>query len=108
LWLQVLLAARRLGVAPMLEQEVRGGARKPILDWSLGQFRILPPKAYRWVPEMHEIGATLSAAGMAPTLFDGIAEVFELVARSPLGAQTVEGHRARALSAEDILRELAG
>lgn len=57
---------------------------------------------------MHEIGATLSAAGMTPQLFEGIAEMFELVARSPLGAQTMESHRARASSAEDILRELAG
>ena len=92
----------------MLEQEIRSGARAPILDWSLGQFRILPPKAYRWVPEMQEIAATLSAAGMTPKLFEGIAEVFEFVARTPLGAQTVESHRARASSAEDILRELAG
>ena len=57
---------------------------------------------------MHEIGATLGAAGMTPKLFEGIAELFDFVARSPLGAQTVESHRARASSAEDILRELAG
>jgi 3-hydroxyisobutyrate dehydrogenase-like beta-hydroxyacid dehydrogenase len=108
LWLEVLIAARRLGIAELLEQEVRGGARAPILDWSLKQFAILPPKAYRWVPEMREIGATLGAAGITPKTFDGVGEIYDFVARTPLGQASVEANRERGLSGSEVVRALAG
>jgi 3-hydroxyisobutyrate dehydrogenase-like beta-hydroxyacid dehydrogenase len=107
LWLEVLIAARRLGVAGLLEQEVRSGARAPILDWSLTQFAILPPKAYRWVPEMREIGATLGAAGVTPKVFAGIGEIFDYVAHTPLGQASVEENRERGLDGAEVVRQLA-
>jgi hypothetical protein len=108
LWLEILIAARRLGIAELLEQEVRGGARAPILDWSLQQFSILAPKAYRWVPEMREIGSTLAAAGMTPKVFEGVGEIFDFVARTPLGKASVETNRKRGLSGVEVVRDLAG
>ena len=108
LWLEVLVAAQRLGIAQALEEEVRGGSRAPILDYALQQFRILPPKAYRWVPEMGEIAATLAAARLTPKVFEGVAEVFAQVAATDLGQATVEAHRARALDGDAVVRRLAG
>ena len=108
LWLGVLIAARRLGIAELLEQEVRSGARAPILDWSLKQFPILPPKACRWVPELREIGATLAAAGITPKTFDGVGEIFDFVARTPLGQANVEANRERGMSGSEVVRALAG
>ena len=62
LWLEVLIAAQRLGVAGLLEQQLRQ-SQADRYSWALSQFPILPPKAYRWVPEMLEISKTLDAAG---------------------------------------------
>ena len=107
LWLQVLIAADRLGIARPLEQEVRAGARAPILDYALAQFRILPPKAYRWVPEMGEIAATLAGTGVPPGLFESVAATFAQVARSELGQATVEDNRSRGLAGAEVVRRLA-
>ena len=41
----------------------------------LGQFPILPPKAYRWVPEMLEISKTLGTVGMTLKMFRGAADI---------------------------------
>jgi 3-hydroxyisobutyrate dehydrogenase-like beta-hydroxyacid dehydrogenase len=51
LWLEVLIAARRLGVDAVLERQLRQ-SRGDLYDWALSQFPALPPKAYRWVPEI--------------------------------------------------------
>ena len=58
LWLEVLIAAQRLGVAGLLEQQLQH-SQAELYGWALSQFPILPPKAYRWVPEMLEISKTL-------------------------------------------------
>jgi 3-hydroxyisobutyrate dehydrogenase-like beta-hydroxyacid dehydrogenase len=107
LWLQVLTAASRLGIAQALEQEVRAGARAPILDYALTQFRILPPKAYRWVPEMGEIAATLADTGVPPGLFESVGETFAQVARSELARASVEANRSRGLDGAEVVRRLA-
>jgi 3-hydroxyisobutyrate dehydrogenase-like beta-hydroxyacid dehydrogenase len=107
LWLEVLVAARRYGIAEMLEREVLSGARAPIHAWASKQFAILPPKASRWVPEMHEIAATLAAAGVTPRMFEGAAELFACVARSPLATVSVESNRALARSGAEVVRLLA-
>ncbi len=105
LWLEVLIAAQRLGVAGLLEEQLRQ-SRADIYDWALSQFPILPPKAYRWVPEMLEISKTLGAAGITPKVFQGAADIYRFVAGTALGKETPET-RDKARGGKDVVRLLA-
>ncbi|MBI4194682.1 MAG: NAD(P)-dependent oxidoreductase [Betaproteobacteria bacterium] len=105
LWLEVLMAARRLGVDGLLEQQLRQ-SRADLYDWALSQFPILPPKAYRWVPEMIEISKTLAAAGITPKVFQGAADIYQFVAGTALGKETPE-NRDKSRTGKDVLRLLA-
>ena len=105
LWLEILIAAQRLGVDARLEEQVRA-SRGDLLDSMLGQFPIMPPKAYRWVPEMLEISKTLSSAGITPKVFQGAAEIFDFVAGTPLGKETPET-RDKGRTGKDVVRSLA-
>ena len=105
LWLEVLIAAERLGVADALEHELKH-SQADRYDWVLGQFPRLPPKAYRWVPEMLEISKTLAAAGITPKVFEGAADIYRFVAGTALGQETPE-NRDPARSGADVLRLLA-
>jgi 3-hydroxyisobutyrate dehydrogenase-like beta-hydroxyacid dehydrogenase len=104
--LQTLMAAQRLGVADFVEQQLRA-SRAEALDSFLKAVPQLPPKAYRWVPEMHEIARTFEGAGMTPRLFQGQADMFELVAATKLGKETPET-RDKSLTGKDVVRLLAG
>jgi 3-hydroxyisobutyrate dehydrogenase-like beta-hydroxyacid dehydrogenase len=105
LWLEVLIAAQRLGVAGLLEQQLQQSQTER-LGWALGQLPMLPPKAYRWVPEMLEIAKTLGAAGMTPKMFQGAADVYAFVADTALGKETPES-RDRTRQGKDVVRLLA-
>jgi len=105
LWLDVLIAAQRLGVDGILEQQLRQ-SQGDLYDWALGQFPILPPKAYRWVPEMLEISKTLAAAGITPKMFQGAADIYLFVAGTALGKETPE-NRDKAREGKDVVRLLA-
>ena len=50
----------------------------------------LPLDAARWVGEMHEIAETFAAAGLPADFHRGAARVFELLARTPIAAETRE------------------
>jgi len=105
LWLDVLMAAQRLGVAGLLEQQVRS-SRSDLLDWALTQYPKMPPKAYRWVPEMLEISKTLGAAGITPKIFQGAADVYRFVAATPLGKETPES-RDKERTGQAVVEALA-
>jgi len=105
LWLEVLIAAQRLGVAGLLEQQLQQSQAERY-NWALGQLPPLPPKAYRWVPEMLEISKTLSAAGMTAKMFEGAADVYRFVAATSLGKETPES-RDKTRGGKDIVRLLA-
>lgn len=104
LWLEVLLAAQRLGVDELLEQQLRQ-SRGDLLDWALSQYPKMPPKAYRWVPEMLEISKTLGSAGITPKIFEGAAEIYRFVAATPLGKETPENAKDR--TGKAVVQELA-
>jgi 3-hydroxyisobutyrate dehydrogenase-like beta-hydroxyacid dehydrogenase len=106
LWLEVLIAAQRLGVAGLLEEQLRQSQAERY-SWALNQFPILPPKAYRWVPEMLEISKTLDAAGMTPKMLQGAADIYRFVAGTSLGKETPE-NRDKTRKGEDVVRLLAG
>jgi 3-hydroxyisobutyrate dehydrogenase-like beta-hydroxyacid dehydrogenase len=105
LWLEVLIAAKRLGVDELLEQQLRQ-SRADLYDWALGQFPVLTPKAYRWVPEMLEISKTLGTSGITPKVFQGAAEIYRFVASTPLGKETPE-NRDKTRAGKDVVRILA-
>jgi hypothetical protein len=105
LWLEVLVAAERLGVAGLLDEQLQA-SQGDGYKRALGQFPILPPKAYRWVPEMLEIAKTLEGAGVTPQMFQGAADVYRFVAATPLGKETPES-RDRAREGKDVVRLLA-
>jgi 3-hydroxyisobutyrate dehydrogenase-like beta-hydroxyacid dehydrogenase len=105
LWLEVLIAAERLGIARLLEQQLEHSQAERY-GWVLGQFPLLPPKAYRWVPEMLEISKTLGAAGTTPKMFQGAADIYRFVAGTSLGKETPE-NRDRTRDGKDVVRLLA-
>jgi 3-hydroxyisobutyrate dehydrogenase-like beta-hydroxyacid dehydrogenase len=106
LWLGVLIAAERLGVAGLLDEQLQHSHQGEHYKWALGQFPILPPKAYRWVPEMLENAKTLAGAGVTPQMFQGAADVYRFVAATPLGKETPE-NRDKAREGKDVVRLLA-
>jgi 3-hydroxyisobutyrate dehydrogenase-like beta-hydroxyacid dehydrogenase len=105
LWLEVLIAAQRLGVAGLLEQQLQQSQAERY-DWALKQLPILPPKAYRWVPEMIEISKTLDAVGMTPKMFQGAADVYRFVAATSLGQENPE-NRDKTRQGKDVVQVLA-
>ena len=56
----------------------------------------MPPKAYRWVDEMKEIAQTFhTEAGFERDTFEGVSEVFRLVAQeTELGDEKTETRRS--------------
>jgi 3-hydroxyisobutyrate dehydrogenase-like beta-hydroxyacid dehydrogenase len=106
LWLEVLIAAQQLGVDELLEKQLRQ-SRGDLYDWVLSQLPIMPPKAYRWVPEMLEISKTLAAAGITPKVFQGTADIYQFVAGTALGKESPEKTREAGRAGEDVVRLLA-
>jgi 3-hydroxyisobutyrate dehydrogenase-like beta-hydroxyacid dehydrogenase len=106
LWLEILMAAKRLGVDELLEQQLRQ-SRSDLLDWALNQYPKMPPKAYRWVPEMLEISKTLGSAGITPKVFQGAAEIYEFVASTALGKETPEQTRDNERTGKAVVQTLA-
>ena len=105
LWLDVLIAAQRLGVDGLLETQLRS-SRSELVDFILGQFPGLTPKTYRWVPEMLELSKTLGAAAITPKVFQGAADICQFIADTPLGKETPE-NRDKSRTGKDVVRLLA-
>src|SRR5262249_41819800 len=105
LWLEVLIAAHRLGVGALLEQQLQQSQAQRY-SWALSQFPILPPKVYRWVPEMLEISKTLDGAGLTPKMFKGAADIYRFVAGTSLGKETPES-RDKTREGRDVVQLLA-
>ena len=103
---ELLMAARKLGVEQALEKELRE-SRSDIFEWQLRNIAVMPPKAYRWVPEMEEIAKTFSELGMTRRIFEGASDMYEMVAATPLGKESPEQARKAGRSGLDISRELA-
>ena len=66
----------------------------------------MPPKAYRWVPEMLEIAKTFEDAGMTPRMLEGAADMYRFVADTPIGKETPE-NRDKSRTGIDVVRLLA-
>jgi 3-hydroxyisobutyrate dehydrogenase-like beta-hydroxyacid dehydrogenase len=106
LWLDVLIAAQRLGVDGLLDQQLQQSHQADLYKWALGQFPQMPPKAYRWVPEMLEISKTLGASGITSKVFQGAADIYRFVAATALGKETPE-NRDKTRQGKDVVRLMA-
>jgi 3-hydroxyisobutyrate dehydrogenase-like beta-hydroxyacid dehydrogenase len=103
---ELLMAARKLGVDQALEKELRE-SRSDVFDWQVKNIAVMPPKAYRWVPEMQEIAKTFGELGLTRRIFEGATDIYALVAATPLGKESPEQARKKGRSGLDITRELA-
>ena len=83
-----LVAAHRLGLSGELEDEMSSSQAKVLAQMQsvIG----LPGKAFRWVGEMEEIAATFESVGVTGNFHHGAAEIFRMVADSPLGDERPE------------------
>jgi 3-hydroxyisobutyrate dehydrogenase-like beta-hydroxyacid dehydrogenase len=104
--LELLVAAHDLGVEAALERELRD-SRPDVLDWQLSNLATVPARSGRWVPEMQQIAATFAELGLTPTIFEGAAELYEMVSRTPLGHETPEQARAARRDGLTITRAIA-
>jgi putative dehydrogenase len=75
----MMLAATRAGSADALFAEL-SSSQKEMFAWfkrGLGQ---MPPKAYRWIAEMHEIAGFVAEDPAAHELYEGAAHFYERIA----------------------------
>ena len=98
---ELLVAAEVMGLSAPLRAELEGGQGG---QWASLQRGVagMPPKAYRWVGEMEEIAATFGDLGLTPRMLEGAADVYRLVARSPLGEETPEVRRLGKTAADAV------
>ncbi len=94
---ELLVAARRLGVAAQLRAEL-GASAPHLLALAERTIPAMPPKAYRWIGEMEEIAATFSSVGLTPRILLGAAELYRMVEKA--------GGRPAA-TLDEVLGELA-
>ena len=106
LGMELLITARKLGVENALEQEFRE-SQPDIYDWVVSRCVSMPPKAHRWVPEMNEIAKTFQDVGLTPRILLGAADMYEQIAKTPLGKESPEEARDKARKGPDVVRGLA-
>lgn len=102
---ELQIAARRLGVEGVLDEEL-AASQPAIRDWILRFLPSMPPKAYRWVPETEEIASTFAAVGLTPLTMQGAARMCEAIAKTSVGAESPEEARARKRSGKDVIAAL--
>jgi L-threonate 2-dehydrogenase len=72
----MMLAAARAGSADALFDELQL-SQKELFPWLKRQLGMMPPKAYRWVAEMHEIAGFVGDDPAADELYRGAAHFYE-------------------------------
>jgi 3-hydroxyisobutyrate dehydrogenase-like beta-hydroxyacid dehydrogenase len=103
---ELLVAARKLGVEQALEKELRE-SRNDVFEWQMRNIAVMPPKAYRWVPEMQEIAKTFGELGLTRRIFEGATDIYAMVAETPLGRESPEQARKHGRTGLDVTREIA-
>ena len=106
LGVELLIAARKLGVEHALEAEFKE-SQPDIYEWVLSRSVSMPPKAYRWVPEMLEIAKTFEGVGMTPRILQGVADMYQYIHQTPLGQESPEQARDRARTGAEVVQALA-
>jgi hypothetical protein len=88
LYAALLTTAAALGLADELRAELEESQSDALR--SMQGLTGVPAKAFRWVGEMEEIAATFASVGVTPRLHLGAADVFTMIAESPLGHERPE------------------
>jgi len=96
---ETFAAAEALGVYDEVVHEL-STSQKNGFEWASKRVTLTPPKAYRWVGEVEEIGKTFESVNMPGETCVGGAKMFQIIADSPLGEEVVE-HRNRGTTLED-------
>lgn len=107
LGVEMLMTARRLGVDAALDRELQESLAAN-RDWIFSRSTSMPPKAYRWVPEMLEIAKTFEGVGLTPRILQGAADMYAMIAQTPLGKESPEEARLQARDGSAIINTLAG
>ena len=103
---ELALAAERLGVTDAVRAELAASQPEMLARMERG-VPAMVPKAHRWVGEMEEIARTFAAVGLTPLTFEGAAELYALVAGTPLGQTSPEDWRRRAETFAEVVSGLA-
>jgi 3-hydroxyisobutyrate dehydrogenase-like beta-hydroxyacid dehydrogenase len=64
-----------------------------LLKMMARQIPAMPPKARRWVGEMEQMAIAFRDVGLTPSIFQGAADLFELVGLTELGEEVPENRR---------------
>jgi 3-hydroxyisobutyrate dehydrogenase-like beta-hydroxyacid dehydrogenase len=75
----MMLAASRAGSADALFAEL-SSSQKEMFGWFKRGLALMPPKAYRWIAEMHEIAGFVGDDPAARELYEGAAHFYERIA----------------------------
>jgi len=94
----MLLAATRAGTADHLFAEL-AGSQPQMLAWFKRSLSQMPPKAYRWVAEMHEIADFVGEDPSAHELYVGAAHFYEQI------ASDFATDKAKVSALQDFLRK---
>jgi 3-hydroxyisobutyrate dehydrogenase-like beta-hydroxyacid dehydrogenase len=86
---ELLVAARLLGLDEVLRAEQRESV-PDVLAWLERSTPTMPPKAHRWIGEMEEIATTFADLGLTPKILQGAADLYRLVAETPIGRESPE------------------
>lgn len=105
--IQSFTTAQGLGTLPELRDLLQDHFPAMLSRADAG-VRSMPPKAYRWVREMEEIGDTFEVEGFERDLFYQVAQVYRTVADDPILGQEQTGQRERGQTAEDVAEILHG
>ena len=65
----------------------------------------MPPKAYRWVDEMRQIGETFAEEGdlsQGDSVYDGVADIYRMIADDTVLGQERTEKRKRGKTVEDV------
>jgi len=90
----VAVMAERLGIAEAFNEEL-AESQDAALRRMHQQIPAMVPKAHRWIGEMEEIAKTFGSTALTPLVFEGIADIYRLVADHPLATTSPEAwHRA--------------
>ena len=101
----VLVGAAQLGLSRELHRELAESQPQALARME-GRVPWLAADAERWTGEMLEIARTFADVGLTPRMHEGAADMFRLLARSPLAAETREtADRSRTL--EDAVAAFA-
>jgi L-threonate 2-dehydrogenase len=75
----MMLAATRAGSGDALFAEL-SSSQKEMFSWFKRGLAMMPPKAYRWIAEMHEIAGFVAEDSAAHELYEGAAHFYERIA----------------------------